>query len=161
MDKATITIPCKPYVKKHLVNSYGDPADLTGDRQIYRMFIWLINRKVFRNSKRIKDPEYGKKLFYEEIKVEIKKQDLPGEEINKAAFIEFNGFIEGFIKKIARTFIIALEYAGWKRSEAVKEFQSTFGYREEEYSRAAIKVDLKRNPEFIEKILDCSKKRSQ
>jgi hypothetical protein len=54
-----------------------------------------------------------------------------------------------------------LECAGWKRSEAVKEFQSTFGYTEEEYSRAAIKVDLKRNPEFIEKILDSSKKRLQ
>ncbi|MFW5983508.1 MAG: hypothetical protein ACOCQ4_03320, partial [bacterium] len=138
--------------KKHLVKHFGEPADLSSDKATYKYFVWVINRKYFRNSKRMNDPEYGKKYFTETTCISINKTDFPKAEINNAAFFDFNNYIEGYIKIICRTFIVALVHAGWDKNEAIKEFQSTFGYTEKGFSRAAINMDLKRNSWYFKKL---------
>jgi hypothetical protein len=149
----TITIPCKPYVKRFLINSFGNPADLSYDRNIYTTFRLLLSRRVHRNAKRVNFKEYGKLIYHEEVEVAINEETFQryGFSIHRKAVIDFNLFLEAYIKNMARLFILNCQSFGMKRMEAIREFQNTFGFSEDDFPTENILQDIKRNGEKFQK----------
>lgn len=154
-DYYLITIPCKPYVRRFLVNTYGHPVNLKSDKHAFRYFRLLLQRKMFRNNHRTGFKRNGKMIYRTEVEIILDNDTFKhyGYGMSRQAVIDFNAFFEGYIKKVGRTFIAALESSGWKRWHAIREYQDTFGFREDEYSGEAILQDLKRHPEKISKKL--------
>jgi len=149
----TITIPCKPYVKKFLINSFGNPADLSYDKHIKKYFLHLLSRRVHRNAARVNFKEYGKLIYHEEVQIAINEEEFNryGFSMHRKAVFDFNLFLEGYIKSMTRLFILTCQSFGMKRMQAIREFQETFGFSEDDYSSENILQDIKRNGEKFQK----------
>lgn len=150
----TIIIPCKPYVKRFLVNSFGKPADLSFDRHVYKYFQHLLNRRVHRNASRSNFKQYGKLIYHEEVDIAISEETFQryGFSMHRQAVFDFNVFLEDYIKTIARVFILTCQSFGMKRTQAIREFQDTFGFHEDDYSTENILQDIKRNSDKFQKM---------
>jgi hypothetical protein len=146
-------------VKNFLENSFGSPADLSYDRSTNNLFHHIINRKTNRNEKRSSSPGYGKKVYRETVTILVDEKLMPKDpnKISNKAIQDFNIFVEGYIKSMARIFIFTCEKFGMKRMEAIREFQETFGFSNELFPEENILQDLKRNGSATKKLI-CKKK---
>jgi hypothetical protein len=151
-EEYTITIPCKPYVRRYLVNRFGNPVNLKADKYFYKYFQSLLERKVHRDNHRTSFKRYGRLIYHEEVDIGITEDTFQrwGYDMNRKAVYDFNAFVEHDIKKQARIFILTLQSVGWKRWRAIREFQESWGFKEDEYSGEAILQDIKRNAEKMQ-----------
>lgn len=150
----TVRIPCKPYVKRFLENSFGKPADLSYDRHVQKYFHHLLSRRVHRNAYRVNFKEYGKLVYHEEVEIGISENTFErhGFSMHRKAVFDFNLFLEDYIKTIMRTFILTCQSFGMKRMHAIRDFQETFGFGEDDYPAENILQDIKRNSEKYKKM---------
>ena len=147
MEKKNVTISCKPYLRTYLTNLYGNPVDLVEDRPAYNYLIRLLTRKVHRNKKRTRSKGYGNKVYKSSVEILLRPQDLlfGNPQLTSPAMIEFNLFMESQLKMISRSFIATCEMHGMEQSTAIKDFQETFGFSNDDFSYDAIKLDILRN----------------
>lgn len=149
-----LTLPCKPYVKRFLINQFGNPADLRKNRYFFNYLKMILERKICRYNKRIHFKKYGKIVYSEEVKILIDNDTFNrfGFDVSATSISAFNGFLEDYIKQQARVFIFASVSFGQTWVNAIKDFQDTFGFSEDDFSTDSIKKDLQRHKDFLENI---------
>ena len=140
-----VTIPVKPYVKKYLENRFGSPVDFSGDKHINKYFLNLLEKNNHRNDRRIFI--YGRVAYREEVTILISndKFERYGFDISKNSNVDFNNFMEEHIKSQSRLFVGVCSAVGMKAAVAIRNFQNTFQFEEDDFAFETIKKDIQRN----------------
>lgn len=148
----TILIPCKPYVKRFLYNIFGKPADLSANKFIYKYFVSLLDRQVHRNNKRAHFKQFGKMIYSEEVEIQFNEEifERYGYDMNRTAVIDFNLFLEDYIKTISRMYILVSHEYCPELSKLIREFQDRAKFSEDDFSFETIKKDIQRNGKFLQ-----------
>lgn len=142
-----ITIPIKPYVKHYLVTNFSEPADLSTDKRLNKMFRDLLKRPVFRHDKRYNETFSKEKSIYSQsIEILISESDFYryGWELTKTNTIQFNSEIESRTKEFMRRTVEIYENL-MSQKEAILKFQEEFGFSEDIWPYESIKKDYYRN----------------
>jgi hypothetical protein len=144
----TVGIILKPYVRKYILNRFGDPADLyskEGEALKIRM-IEMLKKPCLRNEKRINEENMGI-----ETRFCISESDFyrHGWEISKTDMIRFNRFIENEIKFYSRCYIAFEKSFGVPIATSIRNFQHEFEFTEEDFPYETIKKDFDRNGQYI------------
>jgi len=152
MNDCTIIIPCKPYVKRFLTNQFGAPADLRKNRHFFNYFKLLLQKKICRHNKRLHFKQDRKMIYQDEIEVLIDSDTFNrfGFDLTATSVVNFNMFVEDFIKSQSRLFIFAANSFGQTWVNAIRDFQDAFGFSEDEFPTEAIKKDLQRHKDVME-----------
>ena len=155
MNNYTVVIPCKPYVKKFLIDNYGNPVDIRKDKYLYKYFKNVLDRKLYRNNSRYSFKKYGKMIYREEVIFIINEEtfERDGFSIHHNDIIDINSLFEGYIKKIISVFVFALISCGHKTISAINEAQKLFNFSEDDMSTDLILKSCKREQDLKEKIL--------
>ncbi len=141
----SVSIHVKPYVKKYLENRFGDPVDLSGDKHINKYFLNLLDKNSYRFDKRIF--VFGKNAYKEEVTILISEDAFErfGFDLSKTSIIDFNNFIEEYIKTQSRLFVGVCSGLGVKVAVAIRNFQNIFQFEEDDFAFETIKKDIQRN----------------
>lgn len=147
-----LILPCKSYVKRHLINQYGNPVDLRKNRHYFNYLKLLLQRKQCRYNKRINLKNFGKRVYYEEVKIILDDDTFNrfGFELTPTSVMEFNAFIEDSIKTHARLLIVQANSFGQTWVDAIRDFQEAFGFTEDDFPTDSIKKDLQRHKDILE-----------
>lgn len=149
MSEFTTEIHLKPYVVRHLQNLYGDPVNLSKNKDLHRFFIECLKRG---------DPEHTNKKpsqMSTPCKMRISEYEFYhyGWEISLADALSINNRVENDIKLILRLFIGNYKIYGFPTSKAIKDFQRIFHLPEDVFPYETIKKDDYRNGIKLEKSL--------
>lgn len=150
-----VKVPCKPYVKKFLISSYGNPVNVKKDKHIYKYLQKVLERKLHRNNGRASFKQYGKMIYHEEVELVINKDTFKhnGFDLHREDVTDLNAIFEGHIKKIICVFIFALMSCGFKKINAITEAQKVFGFSEDDMSTELIIQACKREGQLRKKII--------
>ncbi len=145
-----VKIPTKQYVARFIANMYGTPADLSSNRFVYKYFQSLLDRRVHRFSKRIAfNIDGGNKNNPYRTTVDIVINDdvfmRKGWSLSKDDIVDFNLFVEDYIKEFARLYIAMSITHGIRETQAIRDFQISLGFSEEDWPFDSIKKDFDRN----------------
>jgi len=150
-----LILPCKSYVKRYLINQFGNPVDLRKNRHYYDYLKLLIQRKICRFNKRTHIKPDGSKssLYSHSVKIIIDDDTFNrfGFDLTPTSVVKFNTFIEDSIKTQARLFIFTSTSFGHTRVNAIQDFQDAFGFSEDEFPAESITKDLQRHSDFEKK----------
>lgn len=154
-NKNIVTVPCKPYVKSFLTNTYGNPVDLKKDKHIYKYVKSVLSREIHRNNDKASFKKYGRMIYREEVKLMTNNDTLKynGFDIHHDDIVDLNALFEGHIKKMIAVFVFALMSCGFKAITAITEAQIVFKFSEDDMSTELIIQALKREPDLRGKIL--------
>ena len=154
-NKNIVTVPCKPYVKSFLTNTYGNPVNLKKDKHIYKYVKSVLTREIHRNNDKASFKMYGKMIYREEVKLMTNNDTFKynGFDIHRDDIVDLNALFEGHIKKIVAVFVFALMSCGFKTIAAINEAQEVFRFSEDDMSTELIIQALKREPDLKQKIL--------
>jgi len=147
-----LILPCKSYVKRYLINNYGNPVDFRKNRYFGNYFKMLLERKICQHNKRIHLKQYGKQIYKSEVIVFIDDDTFNrfGFDLTAQSVVDFNMFIEDYIKSQSRAIIFTANSFGQAWVDAIRNFQNAFGFSEDDFSTEAIRKDLQRNKEILE-----------
>ncbi len=159
MEKFSISILSKPYVKHFLVLQFGDPSDLSKNPRLNNFFRGLLKKRRNDSNKKALA-----KIYCVKVEILISENDFYryGWELNRAELIAFNREIEEQAKFFMRTSVAMYENL-MPQKEAILLFQERFGFSEDIWNYEAIKKDYFRNcvphrvkifPEIISKLED-------
>jgi len=144
----TIGLHLKPYVKRYLINNFGDPVNLycVEGQDLKELMIQFLKKSCRKNDKRIKLTTLNK-----ETRIRISESDFYryGWEISKTDMLKFNNRIESLIKFYARCFIAFDKSFGVPISISIRSFQDEYGFSEEDFPYETIKKDFDRNGHYI------------
>jgi len=142
----TIDIPCKSYIRSYLETNCGIPADLaklpdllTELRRCLKGKPGEMNRKIIANYPDNVKIIIPTRVFYRD-----------GWELNKQNILEFNKYVEIRLKFLMRNFIALSIFMGLSQTEAIREFQESFGFDDQVWAFDSIKKDFYRNKEAME-----------
>lgn len=155
MIGTTVKVPCKPYIRSFLINSYGNPVNLKKDKHLYKYLKSVLDRKLHRHNDRPSFKQYGKMIYKSEVEILINNDTFKynGFDIHRDAIVDLNALFEGHIKKIVSVFVFALISCGHKKIAAINEAQKVFKFSEDDMSTELIIQTLKRENDLKEKIL--------
>jgi hypothetical protein len=138
-----VTVPVKPYVKKFLINNYGDPVKFIGHPRENEMFSRMLKRPY-----NCKDYMYKNEFFLhtENVFVSISEFDFYhyGWEISRSDIISFGKYFEQHAKWLMRTVIGTYISFGTPLNLAIFKFQNNFSLEEEFWPFESIKKDFDR-----------------
>ena len=146
MEKFLIKLPCKPYTRRWMELTFGDPAELSKDRMLYDIFRSKLRKKSFHY-------DYTK---YNSLKkytacIDIKiTQDLfyrCGWELSRTDVVAFNKHIEQKTKLFMYHLVGLHKFSGHSLSESIDWFQATYGFPESIWQKDSIYRDCGRNLE--------------
>lgn len=143
----TVTIPCKPYVRHFLVTKYGDPVNLTSERQLNNFFRRMLKKPCARHDKYYQDLlQYPGTYYSCKMEVVVSESDFYryGWELTKTDVVAFNGEIEGRVKMLMRNSVELFENM-MSQKEAIFRFQEIFGFTEDVWPYESIKKDYYRS----------------
>lgn len=141
MNEITVEIACKPYVKIYIENNCGNPADLKNLPHLHQVFMHALKRAPKRfDYKKIAN-------YHSSIRVILDEVDLYkyGWELTKTGIAGFNKSAEYKVKFMMRSFISLNESLDIPLKSSIKEFQSLFGFSENDWSYESIKSDYIRH----------------
>lgn len=149
MSEFTAIIHLKPYVARHLQNLYGDPVNLSPNRDLHRFFVDCLKRG---------DPEHTNKTPKQldtPVKIKISEYEFYhyGWEISLTDVLALNNRVENDIKLMLRLWIGNYKIYGFPISKAIKDFQRIFDFPEDVFPYETIKKDDYRNGIKLEKDL--------
>lgn len=153
MSRFTITIPCKPYVKKYLKNNFGEPADLKRNIELNTSLRNKLSKPSTRFDKKY-PPLSKSKTLTTKIEIYISHDDFYryGWELTKTDTIIFNRQIELMAKIQMRHAI--LQYCLFMSvKDAILKFQTDFNYSEDDWPYESIRKDIQRKLEHKPNIL--------
>jgi hypothetical protein len=112
----------------------------------------LLQRKICRYNKRINLKDFGKRIYYEEVRILIDEDTSNrfGFDLTPTSIKEFNAFLEDNIKTQARLLIFQANSFGQTWVDAIKDFQEFFGFSEDDFPTDSIKKDLQRHKAILE-----------
>ena len=154
MNTYTVTVPCKSYVKKFLIDTYGNPVDIRKDKHLYKFLKNTLERKVHRHNDRSSFKKYGKMIYKAETTFIVNEDTFKhnGFDIHRDDITDLNALFEGYIKKIIAVFVYALISCGHKTISAINQAQELFNFSEDDMSTDLILKSCKREQDLKEKI---------
>lgn len=143
--KFSITIPCKPYVKRYLEMTYGNPVDFTKDNAIYPVFRKKLEKPNNKRRATYKDCKLEK--YTETVCCKILQTDFYqfGWELTTTDIINFNKEIEGRAKLFMYLIISSRISFGMAQTDAIRYFQDRFEFSESVWPAESIYKDCQRN----------------
>jgi hypothetical protein len=145
-DLFTIGIILKPYVKRYLINNFGDPVNLYCHKgnKLKKLMTDYLERKDKTHDKRINYDDCNETRFV------ISKCDFYryGWEMSKSNMLKFNSNVEAELKFICRMWIMNDRALGVPLKKSIEDFQLNFGFSDQEFSYDTIRKDYQRNCEF-------------
>lgn len=143
-------IPCKPYVKRFLLENYNVPDDkwpelinLSSNKILQNNFRYHLHRSSERFSSR-----YDLLIKYPElIAIEISKDDFYryGWSLTNPEAVAFCISVERRIKQMLCTYIDIHHSFGIPISVSIRKFQNQFGFDEDCWSYDSIRREYNRN----------------
>jgi hypothetical protein len=144
----TIGIKLKPYVARHLINTFGDPVNLycKEGRSLHQFIINALKNPEKRYDKRI-NLDY----FDGETRFVISKSDFYqyGWEMSKTDMVKFNSIVEAQVKIMCRCYILFDKSLGVPVYKSAKNFQNEFGFSEQDFPAETIIKDFNRNASYL------------
>lgn len=156
MPRFTITIPCKPYVRKYLTNNFGEPADLKTSIELKTSLRNKLSKPSTRFDKKY-PPLSEYKTLSAKIEIYISHDDFYryGWELTKTDTIIFNRQVE-IMAKIQMRHAIMQSCLFMTIKDAILKFQDEFNYSEDDWPFEAIRKDIQRKikhkPNILKKI---------
>lgn len=152
----TLQLQTKPYVHHFLSSNFGNPADLSTDKQLHTLFRRCLKKPSTRFHS--KYHELSMTRYSQQSQIIITEDDFYryGWEMTKTDTVLFGRELENRVKFMMRN-IISMYMTFMPQKNAILMFQENFGYQEEVWSFESIKKDYFRNaPEhkvsFLEEI---------
>lgn len=145
MDRFTIEVPCKRYVKTYIENNCGSPANLHLWPELRGEFRRCLKNKPWRRER---DPVAK---YPDTVTIIIPHDDFYrlGWELNTENILNFNRFAEVRIKMMMRQYIVVNNALGIPIAECIRNFQELFSFPESVWSYDAIKKDFDRNGQRV------------
>jgi hypothetical protein len=114
----------------------------------------LLERKLCRYNKKIDFKRYGKIRYNEEVKIKIDNDTFErfGFDMTATSIMDFNAFLEDFIKSQSRLFIFTSLSFGQTWVNGIRDFQKAFGFSEDDFPTDSIRKDLQRHKDLLENI---------
>lgn len=143
--KFSITIPCKPYVKRYLEVTYGTPVDFTKDKSLYPVFRKKLEKPSNKRNSTYKACRLDK--YTETVECKILQTDFYefGWELTITDIISFNKEMEGRAKMFMYLIISSRISFGMAQTDAIRYFQERFDFPEEIWPAESINKDCQRN----------------
>lgn len=140
----TISIITKPYIKRFLINTYGNPANVCSSPILREK----LNNSLIKPIRR-HDKVYDKKLkgYTENIDVVISADQFYryGWELSNTDMISFNKLAEQEIKLIMRNFVSTCLVLKMPVKDAIELFQEHYEFDDDDWNYQSIKKDFYRN----------------
>ncbi len=141
MNRFTIKIPCKKYVKAYLENNCGCPADLKHLPDLREELRRCLSRKPEHiECKNVAD--------YEDTVTVVISDDMfyrYGWEMNKENILDFNRKVESKVKFLMRQYV-SLNYSlGVPVTDCIRNFQNEYGISEMHWPYQSIRKDFYRH----------------
>ena len=135
-----IALPCKPYVKWYMEQTFGTPCDISGDKELSSMV-----RKAL-EKKRTADAVKENSRLSETIDILISKETFYryGYILAHDDVLSFCRTVEYRIKAKMRAYIFTSVSFGIPMTDAIVNFQNDFNFPEEIWNFEAILKDVKR-----------------
>lgn len=142
----TISIIAKPYIKRFIQNTYGDPANINSSPILREKLISSLTKPCYKYD----NTRYDKQIFgyTETIEIIITNDQFYryGWELSNTDMIAFNKLAEHEIKLVMRNFISTCLYLpNMQIKDAIELFQKQFNFTDEDWSFSAIQKDFYRN----------------
>jgi len=141
-QKYTVTLPCKPYVKRFVELNYGSPAEIS-DRILYDDLRGKLEKKSTRYDSRYKDF----KKYTESIQIRIFSDDFyrNGWELTHTNIVSFNRTLEGRAKIFLYTMVGTRVSMGMNMTDAIDIFMKKYGFDDKTWPAESIYRDCIRN----------------
>lgn len=138
----SIQLRTKSYIKHFLTFYYGDPVDLSADKELYQN----LRRRLSKKSLRFEKRGVSDRMYSSVVEIMISEDDFYrfGWELSNTDIIAFNHDIEATVKFYMRN-IISIYETIMTQKEAILLFQERFGFIEDIWSYESIKKDYFRN----------------
>jgi hypothetical protein len=141
----TIKIPCKPYIRKYLVNNFGSKPDLKADPVLYHFFLRLLDRNLKMQENRIDLSQYKSNITISYTHNVFKHI---GFNLNKTDIKSFNQLVEAYIKKqMVLKIDTHLKYND-NLAACIRTIQEEFSFSEDDFQFESIKKYYVRNSKF-------------
>lgn len=143
--KFSITIPCKPYVRRYLELTYGQSVDFTKDNAIYPVFRKKLEKPS--NKRKATYTKYSLDKYNDSVTCKILQTDFYeyGWELTVTDIVSFNREIEGRAKLFMYLIISSRISFGMAQTDAIRYFQDRFDFPEEIWPAESINKDCQRN----------------
>jgi len=140
----TLQLQTKPYVHHFLTSNFGNPADISTDKQLYSLFRRCLKKPSSRF--RTKYDSLSMLRYSEKSQIIITEDDFYryGWEMSKTDMVYFGRELENRVKFLMRS-MVSMYLTFMTQKNAILQFQESFGYNEEIWSYDSIKKDFFRN----------------
>lgn len=143
----TIGISLKSYVARHVMNEFGDPADLYCKEGKYLMdYI----KTCLKRPKTFNDSKIDLNNLSVETRFVISQHDFYscGWDVSKTHMLMINNRIEGTVKFLSRNYITIMKSFGIPINVAIRNFQREYDLPEEVFPYDTIYKDFERNGNY-------------
>ena len=149
-DRFVCWIPCKPYVKRFLVNNFNAPddswseiLDLSSDNELHADFVGRLSRHDGRYDTKYRDLY----RYTELVPVEIKQDEFYryGWSLSNTDAVNFGLKVERRIKLMLFLYLDTQVAFGIPLSTAIRNFQQTFSYDEDCWPYDSIRREYNRH----------------
>lgn len=148
-EPCVVWMPCKPYVKKYLLENFGKPhdmitdlVDLTGDKRLHKMFIHHLAKGSERRESEKKNTKYSEMVAVE---VTLETVRRYGYLLTATELAEVNRHLEERVKMMLRTFYMMLSCVGVPLERCIVRFRDRTGLDEEDWSTDSMSKEIRRH----------------
>ena len=144
IQRFTVSIPVKPYIRRFLEINYGLPVDFSNHAFQNKHFRDLLAHRICHNDRKIPD-QFS--TYTENIEILICEKDFykHGWELTKTNIVAFGSFYEDRAKFLMRQNIGISIALGIPLNKSINKFQQRFGFYEDVWHYESIKKDFYRN----------------
>jgi hypothetical protein len=149
-DLFTVSIPCKPYIRKYLVRNFGQEVNFRNDPCLYHFFIRLLHRNLKTQDHRVDLSYYRSKVLVTFTHDVFKRI---GYIMSKSDMVSFNNFVEAYIKM---QLIIKIDtHLGYNDnlSYCIRKIQEEFDFTEDDFQFDSIKKYYTRKSKFYQNFI--------
>ena len=151
MKKFRVILPCKPYVKRFIEQNFGNPADLSKDKDLYNEFRSRLKKQSVKYDHRYINSE----RYSEEIEIRITQDDFYnfGWELSKTEIVTLNRKFEARAKTFLYTIVGVKHAMGVSLWDSIEYFQEKYDYPEAIWPKESIYKDCQRNLKIKKNVL--------
>ena len=144
MEKFRVKFPCKPYVRRYMEITFGNPADLSKDKALHDIFRTKLRKMSLRYDKNRYDSH---EKYSVEIDIKISRDDFYryGWELSATDTVALNRIMEGLAKELLYKTVGFHMAFNYKLTECIAIFQTRYGFTEDIWPQDSIYKDCRRN----------------
>jgi hypothetical protein len=144
MERFRLKFPCKPYIRRYLEITFGNPAELSKDKVLYDVFRLKLRKKSYRY-------DHGKystlSKYTSEIDIKISRDDFyrHGWELSRTDIVALNIILEGRVKLLLFKSIRLYRAFNYPLTESIARFHQKYGFTENDWPIESIRKECLRN----------------